>query len=306
MAIPIQAITKSARATSSSVRRYPRHVVESLRDARTLRRPVEPLADVSSFHGYPLAACWLGHATVLLKLGDTTILTDPVFSHRIGMRLPGLTVGVPRVQPPALDVEHLPDIDIVLISHAHFDHLDRPSLTRLARGPARNAAVVTAARTRRLIPRGFDNVIELPWDRRARVRDVRLSALRPAHWGARTALDHHRGFNAYLLESAGQSIFFAGDTAYTDAFDSLGSTNLSIFGIGAYDPWENAHATPEQAYSMFARQSQARGHMLPMHHSTFALGREPAHEPLQRLAAAAGADPRVLPGDLGHLWTPRA
>lgn len=312
MVIPppvLASLRKSAKATSSSVRRYPRHVFDSVRDACLPRSAIVPCIDLASFTSHPLAACWIGHASVLLRVGAQTILTDPVFSHRIGMRVGGVTLGVPRLVAPAVDVDHLPQIDIVLISHAHFDHLDRPSLQRLAAGPAKGASVITAAQTRRLIPPGFAEVVELPWDRRIRCRDLRFSACKPAHWGARTAIDHHRGFNSYLIEHAASAarVFFAGDTAATDAFKRIGPTDLSIFGIGAYDPWEHAHATPEQVWSMFIDQSQGRSALLPMHHSTFALGREPVDEPLNRLFGAASSSAhRIVATRIGSLWTPGA
>src|SRR6185369_8558322 len=192
------------------------------------------------------------------------------------------------------DVDHLPPIDVVMLSHAHFDHLDRPSLKRLAAGPAKGATVVTAQFTRKLVPPGFGDVLELPWRQVLRLGkpgcgegEVVVQAMQPEHWGARTAVDRHRRFNSYLLEAPGGRVLFAGDTAHTHAFDVLGPTgvDLAVFGIGAYDPWEHAHATPEQVWSMYTRLSggSPRGALLPMHHSTFVLGREPLHEPIERL-----------------------
>lgn len=307
--VPLTGLRKTAGAARSSVQRYPKHVLDSVRSARAIPPNVIPTADLSAFSGHDLAAFWIGHATVLLRLGGKTILTDPVFSHRIGMKAMGVTIGVPRLAPPAVDVEHLPPIDVVLLSHAHFDHLDRPSLSRLAKGPGRGATVVTASRTRGLIPEGFGEVVELPWDRRARVDGsgggVRVRALRPAHWGARTAIDHFRGFNSYVLEAGAERVLFAGDTASTDAFDQVGATALSMFGIGAYDPWEHAHATPEQVWRMFrSQQSESPdGRLLAMHHSTFQLGREAPKEPIQRLLAAAGSDhERIVASEVGQLW----
>ena len=303
--MPLATIRKTAEAAHSSVRRYPKHVIDSVRSARRAAPEVTPSADLTEFASHDLAAFWIGHATVLLRLAGRTILTDPVFSHRIGVSAMGVTIGVPRLAPPAVDVDHLPAIDVVLLSHAHFDHLDRPSLERLASGPARGAMVVTASRTRRLVPAGFGDVIELPWDRRVRVAGLRIQAHRPAHWGARTAIDQFRGFNSYVLEGAGRRVLFAGDTAHTDAFDRIGSTDVSIFGIGAYDPWEHAHATPEQVWSMFCAQraGASDAHILPMHHSTFQLGREPVHEPIERLLKAAGSEvDRVVARAPGELW----
>src|SRR6185369_15865072 len=112
------------------------------------------------------------------------------------------------------------------------------------------------------------------------------------HWGARTFYDHHRGFNAYLIEGDGKRILYGGDTAYHTGFKGIGKVDLAIFGIGAYDPYIQAHATPEQAWDMANHVRAER--LLPMHHSTFRLSHEPMGEPIQRLLDAAGKDPERI------------
>ena len=121
------------------------------------------------------------------------------------------------------------------------------------------------------------------------------------HWGARTFHDQHRGFNAYLLESPTHRVLYGGDTAYQELFKDAGPVDLSILGIGAYDPYIAAHATPEQALAM-ADHANAK-FILPMHHSTFRLSHEPLHEPIERLIAAAGdrAD-RIVIREVGQQW----
>ena len=237
---------------------------------------------------------WVGHATVLISMQATdgrrvSLLTDPVMSDRIGVTVGQRTFGLRRLSNPALCEADLPPIDVVLLSHAHFDHLDRPTLRRLAAGPAKNATVITAGRTSRLVPSGFRSVVELPWSHTLEIGPLRIDSLRPAHWGARTALDRRRGFNSYVLELDGRRVLFAGDTAATDAFERVGPVDLSIFGVGAYEPWEHAHATPEQVWAMFRHLRGETGRLLPMHHSTFDLGEERPGEPLARLEAAAGS-----------------
>ncbi len=313
-----------------AVPRYTRELIASVSEGLNGHARVEPAAQIDTFTHSSLAALWIGHATVLLHvggvggLGGITILTDPVFSRRIGMRLGTLTLGLARIAPPALDIAHLPPIDLVLLSHAHFDHLDRPSLKRLVgagthprhdefkhsrTAPARNAAVITATHTRRLIPQGFGEITELPWQRSARFGHLTITAIKPEHWGARTAYDRHRRFNSYLIESPTHRILFAGDTAHTHAFDHLGPVDLAIFGIGAYNPWEHAHATPEQVWSMYTHLAgptpEPRGRLLPMHHSTFILSREPVDEPLRRLRQIAGAHyaTHIVAEKPGALWT---
>lgn len=302
--MPTESIRRVVRGAQSGVPKYTRELVASVRE-RNARTEVSPALDLADFTQRDLAALWIGHATVLLRVGGMTILTDPVFSDRVGMTVGGVTFGVKRLIPPAVDVDHLPKIDLVLLSHAHFDHLDRPSLKRLAAGPARGAPVVTALNTSRLVPEGFGQISELPWDRDLRMGELSIRALRPAHWGARTAVDRHRLFNSYLLESSTRRVLFAGDTALTDAFDRVGPVNLSVFGIGAYDPWESDHATPEQVWSMYTRMSGGTpaGRLLPMHHSTFALGREPIDEPMKRLLdVSAGSFKRLVAYHPGLMW----
>jgi len=293
-----QRIQAAASVTRSGARRYPRHFLSTFRtgngDAREGFRIAARRAKDSNF-----SAVWLGHATILLRMGDTWILTDPVFSQRIGIKLGPVTVGMER-QLPAVDPLTLPPIDLVLISHAHFDHLDRPTLRRLA---SPTTKVLTAARTSDLIPGGFENVAELGWGEHIDLGDLVIRALRPEHWGARAVWDRHRGYNSYIIETPDKRVLFAGDTAYCDAFDRVGGVDLAVFGIGAYDPWIAKHANPEQVWTM-ATAADAQ-HLLPMHHSTFELSDEPREEPLLRLRAAAGKDfRRIVACDLGTLWTP--
>ncbi|MGE3108126.1 MAG: MBL fold metallo-hydrolase [Phycisphaerales bacterium] len=295
------AFKRAAAAARSGLRRYPRHVWQSLRDAASPPLPTpEALAQIRSavgdlaplMVGDAISAVWLGHATVLLRLGGLNILTDPVFSHRIGVSIGRHTVGVSRMTPPPLDVSHLPPIDLLLISHAHFDHLDRPSLRRLV-DP--RTTVITARQTAGLIPKGFRDVVELDWDAAIPFGPLTVTAWKPAHWGARRAVDRARGYNSYVIScdprspTPNYSVLFAGDTAHTEALSGTRPIDLAIFGIGAYDPWDHAHATPEQVWDMFrrvARDETAR--LLPIHHSTFELSDEHPDEPMRRLLAAAG------------------
>src|SRR4051812_19243382 len=213
--------------------------------------------NLSDWQDHDLAAAWLGHATVLLRVGGMTILTDPVLSNRVGVGLGLFTGGPRRLVGPALTVRELPKIDLILISHAHFDHLDRPTLARLPK----KTPVVTAHQTRDLVlDLGFRRVSELHWgDSLELDNGVNLSAVEVAHWGARTFYDMHRGFNAYLIESPKRRVLYGGDTAYTEGFKDIGKVDLAVFGIGADDPYVAAHATPEQAGAMANHGRAARG-----------------------------------------------
>jgi L-ascorbate metabolism protein UlaG (beta-lactamase superfamily) len=290
-------------AARSAAQRYPRQLARSIFGAK-LSGPLALDPEVlATLRASQFGAAWLGHATVLLRLGGESglwVLTDPVFSRRVGLRVGPVTLGVPRITPP-FDPALLPRPDLILLSHAHFDHLDRPSLKALAHPKTH---VITAEGTRRLVPRGFGAVLELPWDAQHEVEDhgLRLHAVKPAHWGARTIIDKSRGYASYVVRHDAGSLLYAGDTAQTDAFAGLGPVDLSIFGIGAYDPWIHAHANPEQVWAMH-HQTRA-SHLLPVHHSTFVLSDEPLDEPMRRLLAIAGdQQSRVICRDLGSIWT---
>ncbi len=293
------------RKIKSALRRYPAAFARSL--GRTVRAPLpKPRMRVIShefwrnhdiWHGHHFAASWIGHSSVLIRLGDLTILTDPVWSERIGMRLAGRVFGPERLIETPGPLASIPPVDLILLTHAHFDHLDRPTLRRLV---SPQTTVITAWNTGLLIPRGFCQVREVQWGACTSVGSVHVTAWKPDHWGARKVWDRYCGFNAYVIEHKGRRIFFAGDTAETSAFDEIGSVDLAIMGIGAYEPWDDAHATPEQVWRM-ARRMPARW-LLPVHHSTFELSDEPIDEPMQRLLQAAPAD-RVVCRSVGELFT---
>ena len=254
--------------------------------------------DLSHWEDRELAAVWIGHATVLLRIGRMTVLTDPVFANRVGLGLGFLTLGPRRHIAAALTPRQLPKVDLILSSHAHFDHLDRPSLAMLDR----KTPIVMAEKTRDLVwDLGFRNVTELRWGETARFNGLAITARQVAHWGARTFLDKHRGYNGYLLESNRRRVLYGGDTAYQEWFKDAGPVNLAILGIGGYDPYIHAHASPEQVW-MMADQMRA-DFVMPVHHSTFRLSHEPMREPLERIMNAAGKEmDRIVIREVGETW----
>ena len=246
-----------------------------------------------------LHAAWLGHTTVLLSLDGFTVLTDPVFSARIGLNFGPLTVGMKRLVDIAAPLPDLPPIDLVLLSHAHMDHFDLPSLRQLEDA---HTHVITADRTSDLLrPKRYGGVQELRWNQSIQIGPARVTAFEVAHWGARMRSDLFRGYNGYLIEVERHRIVFGGDTAYTHSFRQLRSSkpvDLAIMPIGAYDPWIHVHCNPEQAWTM-ANDAGAE-FVLPVHHQTFQLGREARLEPIERLVAAAGSAPeRVCVSEIG-------
>jgi L-ascorbate metabolism protein UlaG (beta-lactamase superfamily) len=254
-------------------------------------------------HTWPdtgLHAAWLGHTTVLLKIEGMTVLTDPVFSRRVGLGFGPVTLGLKRLVYPALRAAELPKIDMVLLSHAHFDHFDVPSLRALE---DRGTVVVTAARTGDLLRTSrWSQVHELGWGDRVAVGPAAMRAFEVNHWGARMRSDTYRGFNGYTIEVGRYRVLFGGDTAVTDKFRLLRSSqawDLAIMPVGAYDPWIHYHSTPEQAWRM--AEDAGAEFVLPVHHQTFALSREPYLEPIDRTYGAAGNRPdRVAVDGIGQ------
>jgi L-ascorbate metabolism protein UlaG (beta-lactamase superfamily) len=209
-------------------------------------------------------------------------------------------LGPRRLVRPALRARELPPIDLILLSHAHMDHTDLGTLCSLGRD-----VPVVVQRGNGDLVRRFRRVEELDWGESTTVADTRVESTEVRHWGARMVTDRHRGYGGYLLTRNGTTVLFAGDTAYTDAFDRLGrraDVELAILPIGAYDPWIANHASPEQAWRMF--KGLGVRYLLPVHHSTFRLSREPVEEPLERLRAAAGRERwRIASPEVGSTWS---
>lgn len=284
-------------------RRFGRRFLEDrLAERRTLIAPAPHRPDPAAWSDGRLTAAWLGHATVLINFYGTWILTDPALGRRVGLRVaPGMTLGPRRLVEPALTARELPPLDAVLVSHAHMDHCDLATLRRL---PRQTRAVVQRGNLD--LVRRFRRADELAWGQSTEVAGARVESIEVNHWGARRLTDRGRGYGGFLVEKNGRALVFGGDTAYTQAFARLRGRDseiaLAILPIGAYDPYINAHANPEQAWAM-SRQMGAR-FLLPMHHSTFKLSREPAGEPVRRLLAAAGDEGwRVALTEIGQTWT---
>lgn len=279
-------------------RRFAREALRNRREQtqgsvpRVIHRP-EP----SAWKDTEVTAGWLGHATVLMNFLGVWLITDPALARRIGVRVAGLTVGPRRLTRPALTARDIPPLDLILISHAHMDHLDLGTLSRLPR----QTPVLTHRGVGDLLGR-FHQVIEINWGERLELAGLSIMGIGARHWGARTITDRQRGYGGFLVERGGQRILFAGDTAYTDDYRRLAATgpiDLAILPIGAYDPWIANHANPEEAWAM-SRDMQAR-FVMPVHHSTFRLSREPMEEPLRRLLTAAGEESyRVVGTHIGE------
>ena len=255
---------------------------------------------IESWSNEKITGACLGHSTVLMNFLGSWVLTDPVFSNRVGVGWSPFIIGPKRHLHPALPIRELPKIDLIVLSHAHFDHLDRSSLRHFPR----DTPIVTAKGTSDLLWR-FRNVRELGWGETFQSSSIAITAVKVNHWGARMIKDEHRGYNGYLMEKTGRRIFYAGDTAVTNDFAYLGASgtniDLAIMPIGAYDPWIRAHCTPEQAREM-ALACGAKT-FVPVHHQTFKLSAEPMEEPGQRIRAAFANEPgKLLAVDVGETF----
>jgi len=291
---------------SSRVRRWLGHLFREWTTESW--RPIAPAfakPNPATWSNTQVTLAWIGHATVLINFFGIKILTDPVFSPRIGIRLPGFTIGPKRLIAPALQFQELPKIDVIVLSHAHFDHFD----LRTLRCFGESTTVITARATSDLLKHTrFRDVTELGWgERRSKTTaagEVNISAFEVNHWGARKQRDTYRSYNGYLLEQNGRRIIFTGDTAMTDSFAELrqqGQIDLAIMPIGAYNPWIRAHCTPEQAVEM---ANAAGAHFIvPIHHQTFRLSFEPFREPIERFEAALRKTPeRIALREIGETF----
>lgn len=226
---------------------------------------------------------WIGHASFLARMAGLNILIDPVWNLWIK--------GIKRLRQPGVPLHELPLIDLVLVTHAHFDHLDRRTL----RAVAANQPIVVPYGVGNLVhDLGFERVHELDYWQTLTLPERGLSVtLTPCHhWGARMLHDQHRGFGGFVLAADGRSVFHCGDTAYFDGFREIGRrcpVEVALLPIGAYDaPSGRAvHMNPEEAVRAF-RELDARW-LVPMHYGTFRLSYEPMDEPPARLLASASA-----------------
>ncbi len=257
---------------------------------------------------------------MLLNFFGVTILTDPVFSSRVGLGWGPVVLGPKRYVAPALSFAQLPPIDLILLSHAHMDHLDLPSLRRFKK----TTAVVAARATGDLLggTRLRHRVTELAWGEKTELtfgrntpgagggRTVEVESFQVNHWGARVRTDTYRGYTGYVIRCGGAAVIFAGDTADTGLFRKLrgrgasargGGYDLALMPIGAYDPWITSHCTPEQAVRM--ADEAGAGYLMPIHHRTFRLSQEPMDEPIRRFEdALAGAPERVALRQIGETF----
>jgi L-ascorbate metabolism protein UlaG (beta-lactamase superfamily) len=234
-----------------------------------------------------LGVTFIGHSSFMVQIAGRKLLIDPVFAERL--------IALRRLRRPGVKIKDLPATDLVLLSHAHMDHLNRPSLRRIVAHNNKVAgrapiAVVPWGVEDLVSDLGFARVVTLEWWQTKSIGGLEITMTPCKHWGARFFKDTHRGFGGYVIHGGGHALYHSGDTAYFDGFAKIGSRlkpEVALLPIGAYRPdsYRGVHTCPEEALQAFLDLGARR--MIPMHYGTFRLSQEPMEEPVERLMAAA-------------------
>jgi L-ascorbate metabolism protein UlaG (beta-lactamase superfamily) len=228
------------------------------------------------------SATFINHATFLIQLQKLNILTDPVYSERVS---PVSFIGPSRVREPGIPFELLPSIDVVLISHNHYDHLDLETLKKID-GKFHPLFLVPLGDEKILKEAGILNVQELDWWQEIKVQDTHFTFAPAAHWSGRGLFDKNDSlWGSFMISNPLTKIYFAGDSGYGDHFRNiksrLGAPELALLPIGAYSPaWFMArnHINPEEA--ILAHRDLGAQRSVAMHFGTFQLSDEGVHEPV--------------------------
>lgn len=253
-----------------------------------------PREEVTSRPGLPdlkagqVGITWIGHASFLIQTPEHSVLIDPNWAKWLKV--------IKRLKEPGLAIHELPAIDLVLVSHAHFDHLDKRSLKAVAS----DQPIVVPENVGNLVHGlGFNRVHELQRWESMELGSLKITLTPAQHWGARVLHDRHRGFGGFLIEYEGRTIYHCGDSAWFEGFSEIGrrgAIDIALLPIGAYDAptGRDVHMNPEEALRAF--QDLGAGLMIPMHYGTFRLGFEPLEEPPDRLlghARSLGLDEKI-------------
>jgi L-ascorbate metabolism protein UlaG (beta-lactamase superfamily) len=272
------------------------------------RVPVRPTVPPRRVHGSDMRVTWIGHATVLIQTEGLNILTDPIWSESAS---PFPPIGPDRVRAPGVRFEDLPKIDLVLISHNHYDHMDLPTLRRLWRRD--RPAIVTSLGNDAILRGAGIESVAVDWGGRIAIRPgIEAVVLRNHHWGSRWGSDRNRAlWSAFAVRTPGGNIFFAGDTGWGDGSwareaAAYGPFRLAIIPIGAYEPrdvMQANHVNPEEAWRIFELLDPVRA--LGVHWGTFQLTFEAIGDPPRRLATLRRRhrDPRFIATEVGTTFS---
>ena len=271
---------------SRTLRKRARSFTRLIRHSAVTPRTGETRKPVLSQNGL-LALTFIGHSSFFLQTAGKAILIDPNFAKWLFV--------LKRLRRPGLRVQDLPAVDLVLVTHAHFDHLHRPSLRAIARHTERLRGIAPSI----IVPHnvidlvedlGFREIIELRWWETSDFDGLKITHVPSRHWGARIVKDDHRCYGGYVIRSEKDSVYHAGDTAYFGGFREIGRRlhpELALLPLGAYNPpaFLANHTSPEDAIRAFVELGSRW--MVPMHYGSFRLSHEPLDEPLKLLAKEA-------------------
>ncbi|MDQ0091282.1 L-ascorbate metabolism protein UlaG (beta-lactamase superfamily) [Paenibacillus anaericanus] len=243
-----------------------------------------PLLDYLRDNREETSITWIGHSTFFIQYEGLNIVTDPVWAGRMGFQR--------RLGTPGIPIGEIPKIDIILISHSHYDHMHMSSIRRLYSEDT--TLIVPMGLRRKLARKGFRQIQELSWWEDLTIGNVKISFVPTQHWTRRTLFDTNTShWGGFVLEPAegkeSQVVYFAGDSGYFKGFTDIGERfeiDVALLPIGAYEPeWfmTSQHTTPEEALQAFL---DVKGKlMIPMHYGTFRLADDTAREALERLEA---------------------
>ena len=256
---------------------------------------IKPAAkpNVASWKDDEINIAWIGHATVLINFYGKYILTDPVFFEAVGVYFEGFIFGPKRASLPALMLDEIPKPDVVLLSHAHMDHMDYKTLKALTEKFPSELDCIVAYNTKDVVEDlPWKSLQEVDWDERITINGINVKGIEVKHFGWRYPGEKDRrgghfkdgrSYNGFILERKGKKILFGGDTTFSDKFKKHKDENVdvAIMPIGAYKPWRKYHCTPEEALVMAEYHLGAK-YFIPIHCKTFDNG-EMIHEPLNWL-----------------------
>ncbi len=235
---------------------------------------------------------WIGHATFLIKLGKTTIITDPVFEKNMGP----LIFGPKRYVKPAVNLDELPNVDLFLLTHNHYDHLSTRTIQRF---PYKKARVLAPLKLGKYFTRnGYKNVSEMDWYDEIEVNNLKITLVPAVHWSKRSLWDTNKTlWGSFIIEYKGKKIFFACDTGYGNIYKDLGKKygpiDLTFINIGAYNFYPMSpvkdksiyHTNPEEALQIGKDLNSKK--LIGMHWGTVILSLEPILEPPKRFINSA-------------------
>ncbi len=263
----------------------------ALRRRRATGRPQRPIPlapQVAPVDAGECAVTWYGHSSVLIEIDGRRVLADPVWSHRVS---PSKTVGPARMHPTPVPLDALPPIDAIVISHDHYDHLDKATIQQLAglqKAPFIVPIGIGSHLRRWNIPE--ERIFELDWDEQTEIAGLTITCTEARHFSGRGLKRDLTQWASWAFAGPKHRVFFGGDTGYTVKFAEIGAQygpfDLTLLPVGAYDPrWADIHMNPEEAVR--AHGDLGGGVLVPVHWATFNLAFHPWSEPIERLKAAA-------------------